>query len=84
MKNDKATKAQIPLSNDEERRYHEWTTEMKITLITYDNEERAKGRDFMNRVSQKLLDNAFKKQPEVIILVLVRRRSEITARGDQT
>lgn len=84
MKNDKATKAQIPLSNDEERRDHEWTTEMKITLITYDNEERAKVIDFMNRVSQKLLDNAFKKQPEVIILILVKRRSEITARGDQT
>ena len=71
----------------------EWTTEMKIDIVTLDNEERSKGRGFMKRVKnrwdqkypeyqtaswQKLRDNAarFKKEPEIMNLLLVRNRSE--------
>ena len=41
MENDEVVKAQIPLPNDQERRRPEWTTEMKVTLVTFDKEERA-------------------------------------------
>ena len=41
MENDEVVKAQIPLPNDQERRHPEWTTEMKVTLVTFDKEERA-------------------------------------------
>ena len=71
----------------------EWTTEMKIDIVTLDNEERSKGRGFMKRVKnrwdqkypeyqtaswQKLRDNAarFKKEPEIMNLLLVRNGSE--------
>ena len=30
-----------------------WTTEMKIDLVTMDKEERAKGRGFMKRVKER-------------------------------
>ena len=70
-----------------------WTTEMKIDVVTMNKQERAKGRGFMKRVKerwdqkypeyqqaswQKLRDNAarFKKEPELMNLILVRRREE--------
>ena len=70
-----------------------WTTEMKINVLIMDQEEGAKGRDFMKRVKeswdqkyleyqqaswQKLRDNAarFKKEPELMSLILVRQREE--------
>ena len=31
----------------------EWTTEMKIVLVMLDQEERANGRGFMNRVKER-------------------------------
>ena len=31
----------------------EWTTEMKIDLVTIDKEERARGRGFMKRVKER-------------------------------
>ena len=94
MENDEAAAAQIPLPKDQERIHLEWTTEMKVTLITFDNEKRAKGRGFMKRVRerwnryypenrdaswQKLRDKVarFKKEPEVINLLLVRMKNEI-------
>ena len=58
---------------DQQRRVLEWTTEMKVTLVKVDEEERRKGRGFMKRVKarwdmkfpeyesatwQKLRDNA--------------------------
>jgi len=58
---------------DQQRKSLEWTTEMKVTLIKIDEEERRKGRGFMKRVKarwdmkfpeyesaswQKLRDNA--------------------------
>ena len=52
MENDEVATAQIPLPKDQERRNLEWTTEMKVTLITFDNEERAKVRGFMKRVKE--------------------------------
>ena len=45
--------AEIPLPKEQERRQLEWTTEMKVTLIIFDNEERAKGRGFMKRVKER-------------------------------
>ena len=36
-----------------ERRSLEWTTEMKILLVTLDEEERAKGRGFMKRIKER-------------------------------
>ena len=94
MKNDEVATAQIPLPKDQERRHTEWKTEMKVTLITFDNEERAKGRGFMKRVKErwdqyypeyrdvswhKLCHNTakFKKDLEVINLILVGRMNEI-------
>ena len=94
MNYDEVATAQVPLPKDQERRHLEWTTEKKVTLITFDNEERAKGRCFMKRVKerwdqyfqeyrdanwQKLRDNAarFKKEAEVINLILVRGRNEL-------
>ena len=53
MENDEAAAAQIPLPKDQERIHLEWTTEMKVTLITFDNEKRAKGRGFMKRVKER-------------------------------
>ena len=94
VENGEVAAAQIPHPKDQEKRSLEWTTEMKVALITFDNEERAKGKGFMKRVKerwdqyfpeyrhaswQKLRDNAarFKKEPEVMNLILVRRRNEI-------
>ena len=94
VENGEVAAAQIPHPKDQKKRSLEWTTEMKVALITFDNEERAKGRGFMKRVKerwdqyfpeyrhaswQKLRDNAarFKKEPEVMNLILVRRRNEI-------
>ena len=42
MENDEVPTAPIPLPKDQERRHFEWTTEIKVTLIMFDNEERAK------------------------------------------
>ena len=70
-----------------------WTTEMKIDVVTMDKEERAKRRCFMKSVKerwdqkypeyqqaswQKLRDNAarFKKEPELMKLILVQKREE--------
>ena len=70
-----------------------WTTEMKIDVVTMDKEEKAKGRGFMKRVKerwyqkypeyqqaswQKLRDNpaVFKKAPELMNLILARKREE--------
>ena len=36
-----------------ERKILEWTTEMKILLVTLDEEERAKGRGFMKRIKER-------------------------------
>ena len=62
-----------PVDQIPERRNLEWTLDMKVTLVTFDREERAKGRGFMKRVKtrwdakypefesaswQKLRDNA--------------------------
>ena len=52
MENDEVPTAPIPLPKDQERRHFEWTTEIKVTLIMFDNEERAKGRGFMKRVKR--------------------------------
>ena len=52
MENDKLATAQIHLLKDQERRHIERTIEMKVTLITFDNEERAKCRGFMKRVKE--------------------------------
>ena len=77
----------------ENQKQLEWTTEMKISLVVMDNEERSKGRGFMKRVKerwdqryleynsaswQKLRDNStrFKKEPDVMNLILVRQREE--------
>ena len=77
-----------------ERKHLDWTTEMKISLVTIDDEERRKGRDFMKRMKkrwgekypeyrqaswQKVRDNAarFKKETEIMNLILVRQREEI-------
>ena len=77
-----------------ERKHLDWTTEMKISLVTLDDEERRKVRGFMKRVKerwdekypeyrqaswQKLRDNAarFKKETEIMNLILVRQREEI-------
>ena len=94
MENDEVARAQITLPKDQERRHLEWKTEMKVLLITFDNDERAKRRGFVKRVKQrwdqfypeyqdaswqKLRNNAarFKKEPEVMNLILVRRGNEI-------
>ena len=53
MENDEVATVQIPLTKDQERRHIEWTTEMKVTLITFDNEEGVKGRGFMKRVKER-------------------------------
>ena len=53
MENDEVATAEIPLPKEQERRQLEWTTEMKVTLIIFDNEERAKGRGFMKRVKER-------------------------------
>ena len=53
IENDEVARAQIPPPKDQERKNLEWTTEMKVTLITFDNEERAKGRGFMKRVKER-------------------------------
>ena len=36
-----------------ERKYLDWATEMKISLVTIDNEERRKGSGFMKRVKER-------------------------------
>ena len=53
MENDEVAAAEIPLPKDQGRRHLEWTTEMKVTLITFENEERAKGRGSMKRVKER-------------------------------
>ena len=45
--------AQIPLPKDQERRHLECATEVKVTLITFDNEERTKSRHFMKIVKEQ-------------------------------
>ena len=52
MMNDEAATIQIPLPKDQERRQLEWTTDMKLRLIIFDNEEGAKCRCFMKRVKE--------------------------------
>ena len=37
----------------ENQKQLEWTTEMKISLVVIDNEERSKGRGFMKRVKER-------------------------------
>ena len=62
------------------RKHLDWTTEMKISLVTIDDEERRKGRGFMKRVKETMLrDNAarFKKETKIMNLILVRQREEI-------
>ena len=53
VENDEADTAQILLPKNQERRYFEWTAEMKVTLTTFDNEERGKGRVFMKRFKER-------------------------------
>ena len=88
MENDEVPTAPIPLPKDQERRHFEWTTEIKVTLIMFNNEERAKGRGFTEKsqtmgsilprnrdaIWQKLHKNAarFKNRPEVMNLILVK------------
>ena len=85
---------QADQTGEVERKHLDWTTEVKISLVTIDDEERRKGRSFMKRVKekwdekypeyrqaswQKLRDNAaqFKKETEIMNLILVRQREEI-------
>ena len=85
---------QADQTGEVERKHLDWTTEMKISLVTIDDEERRKGGGFMKRVKerldgkypeyrqtswQKLRDNAarFKKETEIMNLILVRQREEI-------
>ena len=85
---------QADQTGEVERKHLDWTTEMNISLVTIDGEERKKGRGFMKRVEerwdekypeyrqaswQKLRDNAarFKKETEIMNLILVRQREEI-------
>ena len=75
-----------------ERKSLEWTTEMKISLVTLDEEERAKGRGFMKRIKerwdmkypeyqaaswQKLRNLILVRQPEIRNLIQVRRRQDV-------
>ena len=77
---------QVPCETSENKKLLEWTTEMKINLVTMDDEERAKGRGFMKRVkerwdqrypeynlasSQKLRDNAARFKKEPDIMNLI-------------
>ena len=39
-------------ATDNNNKQLEWTTEMKIDLVTIDKEERARGRGFMKRVKK--------------------------------
>ena len=88
--NGEVAAARIPPPKDQEERSLEWTTEMKVALITFDNEERTKGRGFMKRVKerwdqyfpeyrhpswQKLRDNAARfKKEPEIMNVILVRR----------
>ena len=38
MENNEMATAQIPLTKDQERRHTEWETDVKVTLINFDNE----------------------------------------------
>ena len=76
----------------------EWTTEMKIVLVTLDQEERAKGRGFMKRVKdrwdakypeyqsaswQKLRDNAARfKKDPELKDIMLVRQREQIQRGE--
>ena len=53
MENQEMATAQTLLPKDQEIRHLEWTSEMKFTLITFDNEKRAKGRGFMKTVKER-------------------------------
>ena len=53
VENDEVDRAQILLPKHQERRHLEWTAEMKVTLTTFDNEERGKGRGFMERFKER-------------------------------
>ena len=45
--------AQVVNEVSENQKQLEWTTEMKISLVVMDNEERSKGRGFMKRVKER-------------------------------
>ena len=53
IENGEVAAAQIPHPKDQEKRSLEWTIEMKVALITFDNEDNAKGRGFMKRVKER-------------------------------
>ena len=46
------TTNQVLCEISENKKHLKWTTEMKINLVTMDDEERAKGRGFMKRVKE--------------------------------
>ena len=77
---------QADQTGEVERKHLDWTTEMKISLVAIDNEERRKGRGFMKRVKerwdekypeyrqaswQKLRDNAARFKKETEIMNLI-------------
>ena len=77
---------QADQTGEVERKHLDWTTEMKISLVTIDDEERRKGRGFMKRVKerwdekypeyrqaswQKLRDNAVRFKKETEIMNLI-------------
>ena len=46
--------AQADQTGEIERKYLDWTTEMKISLVTIDDEERRKGRGFIKNSERKV------------------------------
>ena len=44
---------QVLSETSEDKKHLEWTTEMKLNLVTMDDEERVKGRGFMKRVKER-------------------------------
>ena len=90
---------EVPSETSESKKHLEWKTEMKINLVTMDDEEREKGRGFIKRVKerwdqrypeyslaswQKLRDNAARFKKEPDIMNMILVRQGRPTTGRST